>query len=355
MIGIGIFILGGISGIVIDRLNLSNYIRSEQAVISTPTPLEELPGYDVNVEDLIHITSPQELEEKRSELLEYIRGEPGLSDALPTIESDIVVDQLPGYRVDHFIVEMPEGMWSNSYFVHASGDRRNRLIIYHTGHEGGISHHYENVSRLADSGYDVVMMFMPLVYPNPPAQLETDCCGPLSLMSHNQLIWLEHPILPFVEPVTVVLNYADQQDYAGYYMVGLSGGAWTTTLYAAIDPRIRGSFPAAGSLPLFLRIKTNNIGDYEQLEPELYQRANYLEQYVMGAYGEGRFQVQILNKFDPCCWDGELYRLYEPTVRDRVNDLGEGDFSVFSDTSHREHKLSEQAMKMILDRIENSD
>ena len=36
-------------------------------------------------------------------------------------------------------------------------------------------------------------------------------------------------------------------------MAGLSGGGWTTTLYAAIDPSIRYSFPVAGTIPLYLR------------------------------------------------------------------------------------------------------
>jgi hypothetical protein len=32
-------------------------------------------------------------------------------------------------------------------------------------------------------------------------------------------------------------------------MLGLSGGGWSTTLAAAVDPRIQLSFPTAGSVP----------------------------------------------------------------------------------------------------------
>src|SRR5882724_11589473 len=58
----------------------------------------------------------------------------------------------------------------------------------------------------------------------------------------------------FVEPIAAALNclLADG-GYRSVYMVGLSGGGWTTTLYAAIDPRVRRSYPVAGSLPQYLR------------------------------------------------------------------------------------------------------
>ena len=36
-------------------------------------------------------------------------------------------------------------------------------------------------------------------------------------------------------------------------MAGLSGGGWTTTFAAAIDKRITGSFPIAGSVPCSMR------------------------------------------------------------------------------------------------------
>ena len=49
-----------------------------------------------------------------------------------------------------------------------------------------------------------------------------------------------------LEPVATVLNYLETQSHAGSFpairdisMVGLSGGGWTTTVYAALDPRIK--------------------------------------------------------------------------------------------------------------------
>ena len=93
----------------------------------------------------------------------------------------------------------------------------------------------------------------------------------------------------------MVLNEVTQGGaYQDVIMIGHSGGGWTTTLAAAIDPRIRLSFPVAGSLPLYLQEGPCGItADYEQVVPSLYRdRASYLDLYVLGSVGAGRRQVQ---------------------------------------------------------------
>jgi PhoPQ-activated pathogenicity-related protein len=42
---------------------------------------------------------------------------------------------------------------------------------------------------------------------------------------------------------------AEALGYKHIVMAGLSGGGWTTTISAAIDPRITLSMPIAGSMP----------------------------------------------------------------------------------------------------------
>jgi hypothetical protein len=57
----------------------------------------------------------------------------------------------------------------------------------------------------------------------------------------------------FLEPPIVALNaLLATRDDRDIGMIGVSGGDWTTTWIAALDPRIRESVPVAGSLPLFL-------------------------------------------------------------------------------------------------------
>src|ERR1051325_10361594 len=116
------------------------------------------------------------------------------------------------------------------------------------------------------------------------------------------------PIKYFLESTAVSLNYlktwgraAHFPNYRAVHMAGLSGGGWTTTVYAAIDPSIRCSFPVAGTIPLYLR-SGGSIGDREQFEASFYRIAGYPDLYILGAHGRGRKQVQILVRRDDCCF-----------------------------------------------------
>jgi hypothetical protein len=67
-------------------------------------------------------------------------------------------------------------------------------------------------------------------------------------------------------------------------MLGISGGGWTTVLFSAIDDKISQNYSVVGSFPMFMRSDAKNIGDYEQMIPELYSIVNYLELYIMGSF-----------------------------------------------------------------------
>ena len=72
----------------------------------------------------------------------------------------------------------------------------------------------------------------------------------------------------FIEPVVLTINYAQTLGYERFVMLGLSAGGWSTTLAAAVDPRIQLSFPTAGSVPFNLKIgpyEGADMNDYEQL------------------------------------------------------------------------------------------
>jgi hypothetical protein len=100
-------------------------------------------------------------------------------------------------------------------------------------------------------------------------------------------------------------------------MMGLSGGGWTTTLYAALDPTIETSMAIGGTLPLYMRRCANraNIpvppancnwgydGDSEQTFPDTYKIAGYLDLYALSTHGRAnRQQIQVLNRRDNCCF-----------------------------------------------------
>ena len=134
-------------------------------------------------------------------------------------------------------------------------------------------------------------------------------------------------------------------------MVGLSGGGWITVVYSAIDERISNSFSVAGSMPFYLKVDERDIGDYEQTNIDLYRNVNYLELYILSASGDGRKHVQIFNKNDPCCYSGNGYETYEFVIKDKISQLGQGNFQIFVDNTHNEHKISDVALDYIVKNI----
>ncbi|HVE70444.1 MAG TPA: hypothetical protein VNI54_03675 [Thermoanaerobaculia bacterium] len=162
------------------------------------------------------------------------------------------------------------------------------------------------------------------------------------------------PLKCFLEPTIVALNQV-QTLYSDYHMVGLSGGGWTTTLCAAIDTRIRMSFPVAGTIPLYLR-GPSSVGDLEQYISSFYSIAGYPDLYVLGAHGTNRKQVQILNRRDGCCfgeasshhnqgtpegWTAAV-RQYERDVRLALFNLGPANMSFrveIDDATPQSHHL----------------
>ena len=76
-----------------------------------------------------------------------------------------------------------------------------------------------------------------------------------------------------------------------------------------------------------------------------------MELYVLSAYGDGRQHVQIFNKNDSCCFSGNGYETYEFVIKDKMLQLGEGNFQIFIDDTHNEHKISVYTLKLIYESI----
>ena len=156
----------------------------------------------------------------------------------------------------------------------------------------------------------------------------------------------------FVHPIQINLNFLENEyDFKRYSIIGLSGGGWTAVVYSAIDDRISDSFSVAGSIPFYLRVSERDIGDYEQTNIDLYKITNYLELYVLSAYGDDRKHIQVFNKNDPCCYPGNGYESYEFFIKDKLLQLGKGNFQIFIDDTHTEHKISNTALEYIVKNI----
>jgi pimeloyl-ACP methyl ester carboxylesterase len=100
----------------------------------------------------------------------------------------------------------------------------------------------------------------------------------------------------FVEPVILTINYAKKVlGYKRIIMMGLSGGGWTTTMAAALDPRIELSIPVAGSIPCSF---DHTSIDFEQFCERPYnQVCDYECQYVLASLEASRYSVQIIHEF----------------------------------------------------------
>ena len=137
-------------------------------------------------------------------------------------------------------------------------------------------------------------------------------------------------------------------------MLGISGGGWTTVLFSAIDDKISQNYSVVGSFPMFMRSDSKNIGDYEQIIPELYSIANYLDLYILASFGDDRKHIQIFNKNDPCCFSGDLRGIFDNDIQVNLQELGMGHYEIFIDETHFEHKISEYSLKIIQNEIKDT-
>ncbi len=315
---------------------------------------------ETDVSKLISIKNENDIIEKRTKLIQYIwkgRGFP-YSKMPSNIKKDIKDEKYNDMenleKIDKLTVSMEYGFKSIVYLFHPINNK-NKLILYHQGHSDLLGK--DAIQYFLNKGYTVLGYLMPLKGINVKPVVELPLFGKIKMIEHNYMELMKSdsfsPIKLFMEPITVALNYAlKEYGFSPVYMTGISGGGWSTTLYSALDTRILKSYPVAGTLPIYMRIK-RDWGDYEQIEPEMYRIANYLELYILGSYGDSRKQFQMLNKYDSCCFAGIKYILYKEKMKTTVSRLGKGSFDIFLDDSHKEHKISNIVLNIIYNDIEN--
>ena len=321
-----------------------------------------------NVYSLIKIDSESDIDQKRDFLIEYFWDVGSFQrvkdkSQLPEVEIKISDSRYKDFqnlkRIDRLTVEMEYGINSVSYLF-IPEQSNEKLILYHQGHGGDFLLGKDTIQFFLDRNFTVLAMAMPLLGMNNQPVIEIDGLGEMKLISHKKLRLLEannfNPMKLFLEPVQINLNFLDKEyNFKRYSMIGLSGGGWTTVVYSAIDERISDSFSVGGSIPFYLRVDSRDMGDYEQTNIELYKNVNYLELYVLGAYGDGRQHIQIFNKNDPCCFSGNGYETYEFIIKDKISQLGKGTFQILIDDTHNGHKISDHTLKLVYEMISLAD
>jgi len=317
-----------------------------------------------SIDSLIRIYDKSDIDQKRNFLTEFFWDVGSLQrvkdkSQLPEVESSISDSNYNDFqnlkRIDRLTVEMEYGVNSVSYLF-LPEQPNEKLILYHQGHRGDFLLGKDTIQFFLDRNFTVLAMTMPLLGMNNQPVVEVDGIGKIKLNSHNQFRLLEandfNPMKLFLDPIQINLNFLEKEyNFKQYAMIGLSGGGWTTVVYSAIDERISDSFSVAGSIPFYLRVDSRDMGDYEQTNVELYQNVNYLEFYVLSGYGDGRKHVQIFNKNDPCCYSGSGYETYELIIKDKMLQLGKGNFQILVDDTHDEHKISDYILKLIHETI----
>ena len=320
----------------------------------------------------ITVHTAREVAAKRLKLIQYLWGSDGfpkhrLPDVVVTNVASPVQHLSQLARVDEFHIDMAPGLQGLAYHFMAQYPNRELVVVHH-GHACTLDDDpspmdvgyglQRTINSLLREGYGVLGVFMPHLRPG-------DCTD-----GHEALFQKAtsgSPIKSFLEPIAVSLNQLKTRsrsgsfpNYRAFHMTGLSGGGWTTTLYAAIDPTIRCSFPVAGTIPLYLRTK-GSVGDREQYEASFYQLAGYPDLYILGAQGRGRRQVQILVRRDDCCFgeaqhdapgSGMTYadslREYEGRVAAALHEMRHGSFRLHIDEKAPSHMISHHAIEDVI-------
>lgn len=343
------------------------------------TPGQKLAEYDPS--GLIRFASEKEAEARREKLIRYLWPDGLPVTALPKreavaaeiFENDLKgIDSEPARSVERLSIDVaPFEFHATCYLLQPKAVNTNsrRLVIIHSGHRrpGPIGEGVnDSANALLRAGFQVAMVDMPLIGWNQhnTAKIpsgEVVSFGP----RHDDMFRVLTPHLAdgtvfrlFVEPVVQTINsfYAVTKVAQDVTMIGLSGGGWATHFCAAIDPRIRTSFPVAGAMPLYARkLSPGSWGDSEQFYEPLYGEADgdgdgitdkavgvasWLEIFALGAIGSNRRQVQVLNYSDPCCFSTDVYSSYDQFLQKKVGEIGAGSWSVYSDRSHKKHIIS---------------
>jgi len=322
----------------------------------------------------ITIYSPAEIATVRQQIVDSI-WVPGAKTVLPTLTFSAGInpaafktEEYPWLgsvgSIDKLKLILKNKIESNVYILHPRVSNRLKIpIIYHGGHGGGFweDKNWNNMSSdyavsvykfFLDHGFDVVCIDLPLHGVNEKSYMWDKQTGKYLITEHGDLFKLKEPFYYFFEPIKRTIDFLQKRfGYSEFAMIGLSGGGWATTVYSAIDTRIKHSYAIAGSTPLDFRTHPNDWGDLEQNYKPFYDQFNYSTLYTLAAAGEDRLHYQILLKNDQCCFavNGEPWAKNVQVAL--VNLPDPGSYKFLYDTSANKHMVSSVALDSIYNNL----
>ena len=289
-------------------------------------------------------------------LLNYT-GFPYSSIVYPAGNLDSVDEIL--IKLDNNTLYFPEKV--HAYLFHPHNNN-GKLFIYHSGHCIGMApleDIAENafgaepglvIPKLIELGYTVLAVPMIHYKFTSPAGV---VCG---YNNHDFFFTdgiYQNPRSFFFKGLIASLNFLGRGNYSDIYMVGLSGGGWTTSIYPAIDSSIKMSFPVAGSWPTPIRNIYYPGGDYEQTDPQLFNYLDYHEIYTLACLAPARKMLQINNRYDACCFNGSFAQIFYVDSVAKALQGSNGVFKFYLEELNHGHSISERSMEVILTFIRN--
>lgn len=264
-------------GLFADRRGIS---ASPFTPVEMPPPFtrEQLETIRSQISDDCHriVSGPGNLESTRQALLADIwRDSESLPDRLQV--TPLAGNPPPNARIAALentshcrVFDIDTGHGFNSVVRYLrpsnSSSRQNRLMIVQQGHGDPGDNGTDGAAlRFLSNGFDVLFCAMPMSAENrwPSHVKVSGGCG------HAGMAALENsrfnPLELFFNHLPAGIRIAEElneSEFRDISICGISGGAWTVTIYAALDSRIRLSFSVAGTTPHIL-LPDGGVSMYE--------------------------------------------------------------------------------------------
>lgn len=334
--------------------------------------------YTYDIYQDIHVYSNAQINAARQTLIDaiwknndYSDTELGVDQVTENFTGVSEFTSLPSFSSMRRVrVDMDDGeFYDYAYIIEPVSITKNNLVWVNYGHGSAfdINETDDVIEEFLSRGYIVCTKHLSLnglnnTTRNPPITT-------VGVVGHNLLPLIEtatlNPVKYFIESQIRVTNYAlsiyPQLNQNNYYMMGVSGGGWSTAITAAIDTRIKKSFSVAGIQPLWANPLTNpSTSDWEQGYegfPEsdwhifLANTISYMDVFILAA--QNREHYHFRNITDPCCFSGHDALGWGPKLQALVKHFANGkfDFFLYSAPNHQ-YELSEQ-IPTVFELIEN--
>lgn len=313
----------------------------------------------INPADMIRVTDATSANTIRSNLIQEIYGGPLAAPNAVTFFSTLNPTGTTWQgatnlaSIQEWRVTVSRGFVSRLYrfmpttYRNPTSGRGAVIVSAGHGHIGTTPPYEASIKWLVASGYEVWTVDMPVSGLNvTPVTIADPDLGNLQIRSHDDMQAMRtptfNPLRIFMEPVTAIVNDLAARGITNVGMFGLSGGGWTTTLYAALDTRVLAAYSIAGTMPIYARSWApphNAIGDWEQREiPAL--GVDYTDLYILAA--QNRRFVNIHNLGDDCCFGGAVANHYHTAVNSVVTTVG-GSYATVIDNTASSHTITSWA------------